>query len=44
MFPLKVCNYKVGRTLGQGAYGKVKRKYHILTAFLTAFLRYSGHQ
>ena len=23
---LKVSNYKVGRTLGQGAYGKVKRK------------------
>lgn len=26
-FSLKVCNYKVGRTLGQGAYGKVKCKY-----------------
>ena len=25
-FNLKVSNYKVGRTLGQGAYGKVKRK------------------
>lgn len=23
-FTLKVCNYKIGRTLGEGAYGKVK--------------------
>jgi len=37
-FPLKVCNYKLGKTLGQGAYGKVKCKFKIYSLHLFAGL------
>ena len=36
-FSLKVSNYKVGRTIGQGAFGKVKRKSHPSPPGLTLF-------
>lgn len=41
-FPLKVCNYKLGKTLGQGAYGKVKCKFKIYSLHLFCWI--SGYQ